>query len=387
MMLRNLSVSLVMCGALSALLVAIPAHAQNLYVSPDVATSPDGVITALPWQIVRHDGGSYALTGNVPSHVSIDGLHKLDAPNAWLLSVDAAADLGSGIDVFPEDVVRLEAGGPTPFFDGSCVTPPIPSGSNVDALTLLGGDDSNLFLSLDVRSELAGTSVPPSGVVEYERTGPGPCDWSFLFLNLDLAGFVSTLYAPLSARITGLDASTERLLVSFDIPVDLGPTGESVPFLPGQIVALDLSLGGFSTFEDLRFTAAPGWPVSSGVDALSCEANPGRMNGPASITLTRSGGDVLISCVGSCSSGGVVSGIYEGTLASLRAGAYDHGPVDCSATCAGNNLVTPASQSTYYLVVPGNGKEEGSYGLDSAAAERPAAVQGCAAVQKLTACP
>jgi hypothetical protein len=85
----------------------------------------------------------------------------------------------------------------------------------------------------------------------------------------------------------------------------------------------------------------------------------------------------------SCSSGAEDYGIYEGTLGTW----YSHTQIDCAD--AGNDLVeqiTPAVGSNYYLVVP-HGKAEGSYGLNSAGAERPVGAAVCATPQILTPCP
>ena len=65
---------------------------------------------------------------------------------------------------------------------------------------------------------------------------------------------------------------------------------------------------------------------------------------------------------------------------------YNHTPALCStggATAAG---VTPAAGSRYFLVVPPNGKVEGSYGRDSVGTERPAGLTGCRG-QVIVLCP
>ncbi len=385
----RVQISAVSVSLLAVLTLPASISAERVYVSPDVATTPDGSTTILPWEVARHDGGVFVISEAVAGGAAIDGAHRMDAFSTWLVSLDAPYDFGGLLETFPEDIVRLEGGIPTLFFDGSCVGAPIPPSVNVDALTLLGADDGSLLLVFDAPADVGGVQVSSSTVVEYQNNGPGPCDWSFAGIHLDVAGLASTVYAPAGARVTGLDATDDRLLVTFDIPIDLGPTPEPVPFLPGQIVALDLINGVYSTFENLRSTAVPGWSIASEIDALSCEANPGRIAGQTGITMSRSSGDVTIHCPGSCSAGGRSAGIYEGTLASLRSGAYDHVQRSCATDCPGDTVLTPIAESAYYLAVPTNGSEEGSYGRDSAMAERPAAGVGqvCEPVQNLTACP
>ena len=180
-----------------------------------------------------------------------------------------------------------------------------------------------------------------------------------------------------------------RWVLSIDIPVDVGPPGP-VTRLPGQIVSTDGTTWGL--FDDLQASGTPGWPISSVVDALSCEANPGRVDTAADqfITMDKSLPSVTIHCPASCASGGTSYGLYEGTIPSLRTGMYDHAKQSCVETCPGSITFGPANGDRYYLVVPHNGSEEGSYGLDSDTSERPQAAgltARCMAVQNLTPCP
>ena len=58
------------------------------------------------------------------------------------------------------------------------------------------------------------------------------------------------------------------------------------------------------------------------------------------------------------------------------AGVTSHVPLDCNYGATSMTL-TPSSGNTYYLVVPHNGVNEGSYGVDSNGVERPAAIAAC----------
>jgi hypothetical protein len=341
---------------------------STLYVSPDVATDPDGPATYLPWQVVRHVSGGpafYGLEFSVPGNPAIDGLHKRDTASSWLFSVEAPNDLAGSLPqaAHPEDIVIADMGSLTfgLFFDGSCVTPPLPPGVNLDAL-FQTDDNGELFVSFDVPITDGPDTYPPSAVLRWVDVGPGPCDWDLAAPAIDLAG--APTYFPESTRITGLDLVADTLLIAFDIPVDLAPTIGPTTFLPGQIVGLDLPSSVFSLFEDLQAEGTPGWPVNSEVDALSCQANPGRINSPVDqITLGKSGSDLVLYCPGSCSSGAENYGIYAGTIASLRTGVYDHAKIDCTTLlCPGALLFGFGSGDRYFLVVPHNHKEEGSYG-------------------------
>ena len=91
----------------------------------------------------------------------------------------------------------------------------------------------------------------------------------------------------------------------------------------------------------------------------------------------------------SCSTGAEDYGIYQGTIGAW----YSHALLDCDD--AGADLteqITPAAESSYYLVVSNNSQAEGSYGNCSvgvclAADERPAGTAQCVTPQVITGCP
>jgi hypothetical protein len=377
--------------AIVLLACASPAGAQAIYVSPDVPTDPDLPATYRPWDVVRHvpGPGPYTLELALPGDPAIDALHKMDKPGNWLFSVEAPNDLAGllGSTAEPRDVVRFDAGVLSLFFDGDCVAPPIPLSSNVDALYLDGSDSGDLVISFDVPTDLGPPTFQPSALVRYKHAGPGPCGWNFVGLEIDFAT-VGT-YFPASANLTSADRFGLDWVVTFDVPTDVGPPGV-VTRTPGEIASSDgVSYG---LFRDLEVSGVPGWPLSSEVAGLSCEANPGRIDSPTQqILMDKAPATVSILCPGSCSSGGWRYGIYEGTIASLFfAGVYDHVRTTCDNVCPGVLAFPTPAGSVYYLLVPHNGTEEGSYGVDSGGLERPqAAAPGdrCVVPQNLTPCP
>jgi hypothetical protein len=117
------------------------------------------------------------------------------------------------------------------------------------------------------------------------------------------------------------------------------------------------------------------------VDGLSWVGNPGRVD---TLSVSKSGADLVISWGGGCSDGGTDYGIYQGTLGSW----YSHVAIVC--TDAGADLTEtfpPGAGNRYYLVVPRNAAAEGSYGTRSGAIERPAGGGACVATQVVTPCP
>lgn len=76
--------------------------------------------------------------------------------------------------------------------------------------------------------------------------------------------------------------------------------------------------------------------------------------------------------------------IYEGSIGSW----YDHTPADCSDDGADfEELIAAAAGDRYFLVVPLDSNDEGSYGTDSDSSERPPGAAGCQATQNLAPCP
>jgi hypothetical protein len=74
--------------------------------------------------------------------------------------------------------------------------------------------------------------------------------------------------------------------------------------------------------------------------------------------------------------------IYEGAIGSFAG----HAPRACTTGGATTWTITPAEGNRFFLVVPTNGSVEGSYGLTSAGAERPAGASVCRP-QAIAVCP
>ncbi len=104
--------------------------------------------------------------------------------------------------------------------------------------------------------------------------------------------------------------------------------------------------------------------------------------GPGSTNLT-------LSWAASCSIGADY-GVFVGTLTSLQAGVYNHGPLVCTdATPLLEETFALPLNDTYYLVVPVDASAEGSHGArrdGGTTSERPVGAGQCVATQKL-GCP
>jgi len=362
---------------------------QTVYVSPDVPTDDPGGsgTTFQPSAVLRYKAGIYtpAPVLSLPPGTAVDALHKLDKPGQWLVSVEVTTELppGSGVFFDPEDVIRTDGLVFNMYLDGSAAG--IPSGSNVDAVFLLIDDFGDLILSFDVPTSIGAVTYEPADLVRHS----GGLFSTFFDASTTGAGVA------LSSNVVGADASPGLDILTLDVPTNLAPSTGPTIFVPGQVAAWDTPNATYLLYDTLA-----AWLLSSHVEAFSCQANPGRVfhrtTYPFSILLDKSllfAGNIVVQWTPSCSEGAEDYGIYEGTIGSWTS----HIAKTC--TDLGGDFredFTPAVADSYYLVVPHNFVDEGSYGMDydpNAAPieqERPRAVapgNRCVAGQVVTACP
>ena len=74
--------------------------------------------------------------------------------------------------------------------------------------------------------------------------------------------------------------------------------------------------------------------------------------------------------------------IYEGMLGSFSS----HKAEVCSTNGGTAWMLTPAAESSYFIVVPRNVNREGSYGTNGVGIERPTAVDACLPQAMAPAC-
>jgi len=111
--------------------------------------------------------------------------------------------------------------------------------------------------------------------------------------------------------------------------------------------------------------------VETGIPMAGAAGPSGRVAG---LTVDRAGGgELLLSWTSSCSANDTDFEVYEGTLGDFSS----HHSVVCTTGGMTSAAIQPASQASYYLVVPRNSQREGSYGSDSAGFERPPATTSC----------
>jgi hypothetical protein len=91
------------------------------------------------------------------------------------------------------------------------------------------------------------------------------------------------------------------------------------------------------------------------------------------LTLERSGDLLSLAWGPSCNPADGDYAVYEGTMGSF----VTIWPLLCSTNGGTTATVAPASENQFYLVVPQNESNEGSYGTTGAGAERPASSSAC----------
>jgi hypothetical protein len=369
---RRLLATLALAAAASAAGAVTP-----IYFSPDVPTDPASFPTLFPWNIARYTSGppSYGVVLSVPGFASIAGAHKLDKPGAWIFSVESASDLGGVLpSVDPRDIVRFDPPASyTKVFCGASVTGAVPDGSGIDAVLLSGGDAGDLWVSFDVPTTIGAKTFDPADLVAYRRTGAGCSGWTIAPANPAFDASAAGTGIPSSVNVIGADKIGSLVLVTLDVPADLGPPGPTT-YTTGQVLAWNGAA--WSTWETLS-----GWPSSSAIDGFSFVGNPGQVD---TLTLAKSGGSLTLSWAAACSDGATDYGIYEGTMGSW----YSHTSIVCTDAGADRTeTFVPGAGDRYYLVVPRNAAAEGSYGTRSGPIERPVGGSACVATQIVTPCP
>jgi hypothetical protein len=373
-----------------------------------------GTTTVLPWTLARHQTPAappdYTLSLvpagglTLPIPTTIDACHLLNGGD-WLFSVEAPMDDPTGVarTFLPGDIARYDGATYTLFFDGVGVG--LADGVNVDAAfiryqdTIDGPlffqkDNGNLVLSFDVPTDIAGVTYFPADLVEFSKTFPGPAGWAVVGRYFDSAA----AGIPPSTNVTGADErggvgtmAPHKAIVTFDVPTN-DPAGPGALFLPGDLASVD-PVPAAPAVDPGPYHRDPAWMAvpagaydswGSRINALCFLASPGQIPciPPNKLELQRlvaDGSSISLTWSASCSVGAEDYGIHEGSLpASPGAWVYNHDDIDCSDGGGDfTETVTTAAGNTYYLVVPWNANDEGSYGQKSAPplplpAERPA---------------
>lgn len=358
---------------------AVSFAATPVYVSPDVPTLETlGGTNLLSWVAYKYDGVAYAPALTVPGNPRLADIHRMDKSGNFLFALEAPSDLGGALTAVADarTIVRYEAATATysTFFCGGGLTVPLPDGASVDAVYLVGGDAGDLVVSFDVPVTIGTFQFNPADLVRFVHTGTGCSGWTLAATNPEFNSAIAGIGIKGSSNVVAAARVGGKLVLSFDVPTDLGPPGVTT-YVPGQLVAWDGA--NFSLFQGLA-----GWPTSGVVAGVATGGNPGRV--PPTIHVDKAGANVTVSWSTSCSQGADDYEIYEGTIGAW----YSHTSKACTDTA--HDLMetfAPKVGNDYYLVVPRNVVEEGSYGTNAGGVERPIGAAQCVTPQVLTPCP
>jgi hypothetical protein len=206
------------------------------------------------------------------------------------------------------------------------------------------------------------------------------------------AGTVHAITWTATAEV-GPDPGTVSLDYSTDsgsswLPITAGDTNDgsyswTVPSAPGAHARV-------RAVRPNRVSPMPSpYPSACSADASNADftivaANPAAGTVPDGapgvpvLVAKATGSDITVTWGPSCAGTASDYAIYEGTLAALRSGSWDHAPVTCSAGADLTQTFTPGSGSRYYLVAPRAGSKEGGLGAGSSGTPRPASPGACA---------
>lgn len=296
--------------------------------------------------IILSTNAQYGLSSPLAPGIQLAALH-LQPNGIWLFSPANPVTLG-GVEYGPRDVVGFDGTGYFLFLHGDDFN--IPIQARIDALMFT--QSGRIIVSFDVPVQFGASAFSPSDLLSLSTAGPD------LYWSAAAAG------VPESANLVGasLDANG-ALIVSFDVPVNLGGT----EFQPGQLIQHN---GGFSFSSYFKDNS---WPPEA---HLADFALPSPSGGISNTLFVTKGDDnqIILSWTGSCESGDFDYEIYEGSTAAY----YSHSSKLCSTGGASVTAFTAPAGNAYYLVVPRNSAAEGSYGTDSNGAQRPQGTPVCA---------
>lgn len=141
----------------------------------DTTVELPGSVVANRGDVVRYDGAVYSIafdasTEGVPANATTDAVSM--APTGLLLSFDTMVDLGGGLFVAREDLVRWDGADFSLVFDGS--EEGVGSSLDIDGAQDLGG--GAFLISLDTAGEIGGVSFSDEDIVRFDGSS-----WSLEF--------------------------------------------------------------------------------------------------------------------------------------------------------------------------------------------------------------
>ncbi|MGH9748704.1 MAG: DNRLRE domain-containing protein [Candidatus Polarisedimenticolia bacterium] len=140
----------------------------------------------------------------------------------------------------------------------------------------------------------------------------------------------------------------------------------------------------FDSRTNLIATARPRLTIefSTGPGGAGAVPDGARTPGTPLTVALAAGGGITLQWGASCLTTDTDFAIYAGAVPDFRS----YAPRFCTTGGATTMTFTPGAGSEFYLVVPRNASQEGSYGADGTGADRPPSATACL-VQAVSACP
>ena len=214
-----------------------------------------------------------------------------------------------------------------------------------------------------------------------------PVDVSFLASEIDGGGVIARFGGRMRS-FSGSDVPELWLVLKDGVGAELGATAklsstasvwtleEGTTVLPAGTRVIEFHLSGTrvagvdndSYFDNLLLSVGSSSPSGR---------LPGDGGGVSGVPLRISkltGGEIELTWGASCSPGDTDFEVYEGPMDGLFTG---HAPRLCSTSGAATSALAPSEGDSYFLVVPRNATNEGSYGLRGDGSERPPGFPAC----------
>lgn len=360
---------------LFAVNLATGALVSNPIIGAPAAAPVEDLLTATPAFII-------------PRGTTLYGLFTLDASSRCIATIDPASGA----------VTQLGPAIPAAGFSGGVATYSAPTNLVYFVARDPGGAGPRLFGVSLITGALAASPliVPPPGFdaepafLEADGAGrllalfrqPGAGWMTLAVLDSDTgiatalgAGFAAGGY---SSGVADYAWGAQRLHFAANAPGESQRRLFTVDTATGALVSSPLitSSQGYLTTPILLAaqpvaTAAPGTvPDGEVVDGVP-------------LLVTRSGTTLTFTWGPSCSAGATDYTLHTGTLGSY----YSHTRTQCTTGGARTTTAAQGTGNRYYLIVPVNGTEEGSYGTASSGAQRPRSTLPCQGTLNTSPCP
>ncbi len=261
----------------------------------------------------------------------------------------------------------------------------IPAGSTITSVTLTLNMSITIVAGVPVSLHRAAADwgEGTSRALGFEGTGapaePGDATWAHTFFNTSFWSQLGGDFSTVPSATTIVDQVGPYQWSSASMVADAQSWLDAPATNFGWVIVADESVFPTAKRFDSRQHANPGVHPALRVEFTAPAAGAGRVpdGGPTPGTPlaveAAAGGDLRLTWGASCAATDTDFSVYEGALGDFAS----HLPRLCSTAGATTVTLTPSPGSRYYLVVPANGSREGSYGLRSDLAERPASSAAC----------